>query len=224
MTLLAMTNARPVFKYSSASGHRASYPSYAGQWIISWPNGGPCIVRLFPHHSHNAGADVYPPSFLVRVDKCTNMLAGIVSGGERKIGFPGRAKSKGPWKLQEIPKGFGGSHGSRHLYNMQGGKVFEIDLLAMVPSVLDVQLLSLETPCLGDDTDVATVYVPPHEARILAMALNNLPWSSILWSMHRGLKDLLLAVGIPTMNRYRESLASLLKGEILLSREALVAM
>ncbi|CZS91865.1 uncharacterized protein RAG0_02413 [Rhynchosporium agropyri] len=56
------------------------------------------------------------------------------------------------------------------------------------------------------------------------MALNNLPWSSIPWSMNRGLKDLLLAVGIPTLNRYRDSLASLLKGEILLSREALVAM
>ncbi|XMA15110.1 hypothetical protein WAI453_007901 [Rhynchosporium graminicola] len=196
-----MTNARPVFKYSSASGHRASYPSYAGQWSISWPNGGPCIVRLFPHDSHNAGAD-----------------------RREKNWVPWQSQSKGPWKLQEIPKGFGGSHGSRHLYNMQGGKVFEIDLLAMVPSVLDVQLLSVETPCLGDDTDVATVYVPPHGARILAMALKNLPWSSISWSMHRGLKDLLLAVGIPTMNRYRDSLASLLKGEILLSREALVAM
>jgi hypothetical protein len=31
MSLFAMSNARPIFNYASASGYRSAYPSYAGQ-------------------------------------------------------------------------------------------------------------------------------------------------------------------------------------------------
>lgn len=223
MTLFALTNARPIYSYSSAAGHRSAYPSYCGQWTISWPIGKPCVVRLAPHDSHSAATDVYPPSFPARVDKCVEMMAGIVSDGDWKVAFPGRAKHAGPWLLQEKPKGFGGAHGSRHLYNMMGGKVFEVDLLALVPwksGKLNSQL-ELEVPCLGK-RDHASLLVPEHEAQILAKVLNCLPWSSLSWSLHRGLKDILLAYGKSIMNRYREQVALLLRAETLTSRAALI--
>ncbi|TVY13460.1 hypothetical protein LARI1_G008129 [Lachnellula arida] len=218
MTLFAATNARPVFSYSAAAGYRSAYPSYCGQWSIAWPIGKPCMVSLAAHDSHSAATDVYPPDFRVRVDKCVEMLAGIVSDGAGwKLAFPGRAKGPGPWRLEEFKKGFPGAHGSRHLYNMMGGKVFEVDLLALVPVPVrcetDAQesALKLEVPCLAGENDLAVVFVPEPVQVLLAQALDCLPWSSLSWSMHRGLKDILLAYGKPVMNRRRSRLAAMLK-------------
>ena len=224
MTLFSLTNARPIYRYSSAAGHRSAYPSYCGQWTISWPIGKPCVVRLAPHDSHSATTDVYPPSFPARIDKCVEMMAGVISDGVWKVAFPGRAKHAGPWLLQERPKGFGGAHGTRHLYNMQGGKVFEVDLLALVPwtSNEHENAVKLEIPALGETTNHAVLYVPKHEAQILAKALDSLPWSSLSWSLHRGLKDVLLAYGKPIMNQYRFQTASALKVGVAASRAALI--
>lgn len=177
MTLFALTNARPVYSYSSAAGHRSAYPPYCGQWTISWSIGKPCVVRLAPHDSHSATTDVYPPSFPPRIDRCVEMMTGIISDGEWKVAFPGRAKHAGPWLLQERPKGFGGAHGTRHLYNMQGGKVFEVDLLVLVPwTTSDGHdgAVKLEIPALGE-TGNAVLFVPKHEAQVLAKTLDCLP-------------------------------------------------
>lgn len=224
MTLFALTNARRIFHYSSAAGHRSAYPSYCGQWTISWPIGKPCIVRLAPHDSHSAATDVYPPSFPARVDKCVEMMAGIVSDGAWKVAFPGRARHAGPWILEERPKGFGGAHGARHLYNMQGGKVFEVDFLALVPWTFneDETAVKLEIPALGETKCTAVLYVPEHEAKILGKALDCLPWSSLSWSLHRGFKDVLLAFGKPVMNKYRMQFAAGLQAGFPTCRAALV--
>jgi hypothetical protein len=183
------------------------------------------MVSLAAHDSHSAGTDVYPPDFPVRVDKCVEMLAGIVSdGAEWKLAFPGRAKGKGPWKLEERKKGFPGAHGSRHLYNMMGGKVFEVDLLALVRCEEDAQeyALKLEVPCLAGENDLAVIFAPDSVRILFAYALDCLPWSSLSWSMHRGLKDVLLAYGKPVMNRHRTRLAATLKNTAKESEIALV--
>ncbi|CAG8950070.1 hypothetical protein HYFRA_00008303 [Hymenoscyphus fraxineus] len=212
MSLLALTNARPVFSYSSAAGYRSAYPSYGGQWGISWPIGKPCIVSLTPHDSHKLESDVYPASFPVRVDKCIEMLCGIISDGKSwKLAFPGRAKGAGPYILQERKKGFPGAHGSRHLYNMMGGKVFEVDLLVLLPRNAKEGGRKLEVPCLDPGNKLATVYLPGGQEQLLARALDCLPWAQLSWSMHRGLRDILLAYGTPVMDHYRVKLGAMLK-------------
>lgn len=112
--------------------------------------------------------------------------------------------------LQERPKGFGGAHGSRHLFNMQGGKVFEVDLLVLLPYKAEDQdhPVKLEVPCLGEESDQALIYVPKDVAKLLARSLDCSPWSSLSWSLHRGLRDILLAYGKTTMNQYRVQVAS----------------
>lgn len=217
MTLFALTNASPLYSYSSASGHRSSYSSYCGQWTISWIAGKCCTVRLEAHDNHASMTDICPPSFPARVDKCVNMMTGIITDGDWRIAFPERPKSLGPWMLQERPKAFAGTSGSRHLYNLLGGNVFEIDLLAVVPykeeGAVNVQdiMIELEIPCLAGEVEQALVYVPKQEAQLLSKALDCLPWSSISWSLHRGLKDILLAIGKPIMKRYRQKFASIVK-------------
>ncbi|KAI9812597.1 MAG: hypothetical protein M1827_004586 [Pycnora praestabilis] len=238
ITLMAMANARPIYRHSGDAGHRAAYASYNGLWTIEWPLGGAAVVRLSPHDSHAAGTDVYPPAFARRVDKCIEMLAGIITntspkaitnshirsyGGSAeenaehfKVGFPGR-KGPGDWILEFHSRGFGGAHGSRHLYNMMGGIVYEVDMLSRrkmdtgedMKLKADEHTLSLELPSLEID-HTATLYVPMREQQVIARALDNLPWTTLSWSMHRGMQDILLAYGRPTMNAYRSAFASAL--------------
>ncbi len=120
-----------MFRYSNASGHRASYDSYCGHWYINWPLDAAATVYFAPHNSHNRSTDVFPPSFPVRVDKYVQIPAGIVTsadGSTFKCTFS-RRKQPGTWVLVYQPNGFSGAHGSRHVYNQMGGKVYEVDFL-----------------------------------------------------------------------------------------------
>jgi hypothetical protein len=216
MSLFALTNARPIFSYSSTSGYRSAYPSYSGQWSISWPIGKPCTVSLAAHDSHTAETDVYPSVFSIRLDKCIEMLAGIISASGRKLAFPGRAKGIGPWQLCELRKGFPGAHGSRHFYNMMGGKVFEVDLLILrkLPDALAEGQLKIQVPSVISSEEMAEIHIFEHEDTLLAQALDCLPWASLSWPMHRGMRDILVAYGKPVMDRYRAHLGNTLKNRM----------
>lgn len=216
ITLLSICNARQVFRYSDASGHRAAYGSYCGNWHVEWPLGGPAVVHLSAHDSHSIAADVYPPFFQRRVDKCIQITAGVIvapAPSSFKCAFPGR-KLGGRWLLDYQPKGFPGAHGSRHLYNMMGGKVYEVDFLftrRLAPKVLQPEnSLELCLPSIEKDA-VVIMYIPVKEGDILAQALDCLPWTPLSWSVHRGLRDILITYAKCTMDRHREILAEILR-------------
>ncbi|KAG4443337.1 hypothetical protein IFR05_001206 [Cadophora sp. M221] len=179
------------------------------------------LMTLFALTNARRG-DVYPTAFPARVDKCVEMMAGIISDGEWKIAFSGHAKYDSNWVLEERVRGFGGAHGSRYLYNMQGGRVFDVDLLVLVPGNSSGDMLKLQIPCLQGNTGFTYVFVAEHEASLLASVLDCLPWSSLSWSLHRGLKDVLLAYGKPTMSLCRKNLADVVEAEILTSATALI--
>ncbi|OQE04504.1 hypothetical protein PENVUL_c032G08408 [Penicillium vulpinum] len=217
MTLLCLTNARPVLCYSSASGHRAAYASYCGQWRVEWPIGDLARVYFCAHDFHASAKDLYPAKFQQRVDKCLQMLAGVIeshTSNTFKCAFPAR-KSSGKWILEYAPKGFGGAHGGRHLYNMIGGKVNEVDFLQMKPmnteieSPEDMVVLSLPNKVSGV-CDV-TLYIAEHESAVLNEALDKLPWTFLSWSIHRGLRDILVAFARERMDFYRDRLAETLR-------------
>ncbi|KAK8153710.1 hypothetical protein IWX90DRAFT_76735 [Phyllosticta citrichinensis] len=212
LTLLSITNARPIFRHSDAAGHRAAYASYSGQWYIDWPLGSPATVSFAAHDSHSAATDVYPLSFERRVDKCIQMTAGIIATFDFKVAFPGR-KAPGRYVLEHIPKGFPGAHGSRHLYNMMGGKVYEIDFLFARklgpndPEPPQAIKLNLPSTAKGD----VEMFVCAQEQEILNRAMDSLPWSSLSWSIHRGLRDLLMAFSKTRMDELRSRFASTLR-------------
>ena len=213
ITLLVLTNARPVYSYSEAAGYRAAFASYCGQWYVDWPIGGTAVARLRPHDSHTLTGDVYPPTYGARVDKCMKMVAGVIFTPFSKIAFPGR-KPPGNWRLLYEKRGFPGAHGSRHLYNMNGGKVYEIDLLVMTLTDPDQEpppgTLKLTVPSL-DDKATSTLSVSSALQEALALAMDCLPWSAMSWSIHRGLRDILIAFCKPHMDLYRDTLAEKLK-------------
>ncbi|KAF9880413.1 hypothetical protein CkaCkLH20_02367 [Colletotrichum karsti] len=225
ITLLSVTNARSVFRYSGDAGYRASYPSYAGLWTIEWAIGTPAIVKLSPHDILKApGSDVYPASIHQRVDRCIEMLCGICNSREKGedsllVAFPGR-KDK-PAVLEFQSRGFAGSHGSRHLYNMVGGCVHDVDLLhrrALDDDALELVrsesgTLRLDLPSPTDDQSVP-LYARQPEIDIICNVLDNLPWTTLSWSMHRGMRDILLAYGKPRMDSHRSALADVLRKSV----------
>ncbi|KAL8745960.1 MAG: hypothetical protein Q9190_001957 [Brigantiaea leucoxantha] len=214
IAILSLCNGRTMFRYNDASGHRSAYGSYCGTWYINWPLGQAAVVSFAPHDSHSVATDVYPPIFPVRVDKCIQMLAGVMTSSDSdtfKCAFPGR-KPPGTWILQYQRKGFPGAHGSRHLYNMMGGKVFEVDFLLArrcETESQDSENLALVLPSLEKNTTLSLL-VPKVEQGILEHCLDCLPWSWLSWSVHRGLRDILVAFAKPTMNNLRSALASAL--------------
>ncbi|KAL8786179.1 MAG: hypothetical protein Q9213_002949 [Squamulea squamosa] len=156
------------------------------------------------------------------------MTAGVIVAPEPskfKCAFPGR-NPPGFWLLEYQPKGFPGAHGSRHLYNMMGGKVYEMDFLFareiseekdLPPHALRLTLPSKEKG------QIATFCIPLKEQKLLAQLMGCLPWSSLSWSVHRGLRDLLVAFSKDTMNRFRRSFAQRLQWIVMRKPEKLEA-
>ncbi|KAL6713357.1 hypothetical protein ACLMJK_008822 [Lecanora helva] len=210
ITILALCNSRIMFRYSDASGHRASYASYCGHFYIDWPIAAPAVAYFHPHDSHSRSTDVYPAMFCVRVDRCVQMMAGVIASPDRKTfqcAFPGR-KPPGTWILVHQHRGFPGAHGSRHLYNMMGGKVYEVDfcLARQLDGESPPNALELHLPSTEKGSQVLMI-VPEGEQKVLEQALDCLPWSSLSWSIHRGLRDILVAYAKPTMDKFRRNLA-----------------
>ncbi|KAL8651719.1 MAG: hypothetical protein Q9226_004586 [Calogaya cf. arnoldii] len=218
ITMLILVNGRQMFRYNDASGHRSSYASYCGHFYVNWPLDGAATVFFAPHDSHSQSTDVYPPFFPVRVDKCIQMVAGIVTSPTSlfQCAFAGR-KQPGTWILEYQRKGFPGAHGSRHLWNLMGGKVYEVDFL-LARRLKDDDgppnnSVVLQLPSKDVQKDWV-LRVPKAEEEILLQALDYLPWSSMSWSIHRGLRDILVTYAKPTMDQYRKSLAAKLKSAV----------
>ena len=218
ITILTLCSAGQIFKYSDASGHRAAYGSNSGHWYIAWPLGGSAVVNYQAFDSHDRKTDKYPWKFQVRVDKCTQMLCGIVSSPDSKFqcAFPGR-KPVGLYILEYQPNGFPGAHAGRHLYNQQGGKVYEVDFLFPKQITENTQrppdqaILTVPQALDGQGIDYI---LGLKERQVLEYALDCLPWSSLPWSIHRGLRDILMAFGKDTMEALREPFAKKLRGAV----------
>jgi len=159
------------------------------------------------------------------------MLSGTVTDGLEagwKLAFPGRAEGQGPWELQERKCRVPGAHGDQSLYNMMGCKVFETDMLVLTRSSTGQDgspdgHQRLEVPCLSSEkNDTAIMLVPRHVQKLLAKALDCLPWSTFSWSIHQGLKDILVAYGKPIMDSYRLKLAHTLMSAVRDHEKALV--
>lgn len=229
ITFLCLTNARKVFQYSDAAGFRAAYASYSGQWHVNWPLGHEAMVKFMPHDSHSTTTDVYPLSFVRRVDSCVLMQAGIVRSHDEdtKIAFCGR-KPPGDYVLRYVSKGFPGAHGARHLYNMMGGKVYEVDFMSAEPvsgTATAPSDIALDLPSTSADKEWRVRMVVQLDCQEkIKMSLDCLPWNSLSWSTHRGMRDILLAFGKPVMNEIRSKLAVLLRESIAANHAALISL
>lgn len=93
-----------------------------------------------------------------------------------------------------------------------GGKVYEIDFLFARRSSTDVaeDIIKLTVPSTEKGRD-AIFWVPAKKQGILARLLDCLHWSPLSWSIHRGLRDILLAFSNATMDKFRSNFAQRLR-------------
>ena len=132
-----------------------------------------------------------------------------------KVAFAGR-KASGRWILERLQNRFSAQKTAADLYNDMGGKAHEVDFLFRRPLEDDGEpphAIKLVVPSL-EDGKKSILYLEQKEADAIAACLDHLPWSSLAWSIHRGMKDVLVAYGRQTMNSYRNSLAETLKKAI----------
>ena len=185
---------------------------------LTWPIGEEAVVR-FARHDSLGSTEVLPRSLVQRADRCGQMVCGVVYAlaSGLNVAFPGR-KAPGLYELEYSPKGFQGAHSGRHLYNMLGGKAYMVDYLYAKPilggssggeeEAKDRLVLTL--PSL-EKHEVVRMLIPPAEEAVIRHALDCLPWNSLPWSIHRGLRDMLVTFAKPVMDAHRAQLADLLR-------------
>ena len=69
---------------------------------------------------------------------------------------------------------------------------------------------------------MTTVYLPQTELVALAEYLDHLRWSPLAWSIHRDMKNILVAYALPYMHAYRQSLAITLRSAVVTHELALI--
>lgn len=231
VTLLVTANAYQCYLHNGDSGLRVMYSGYTGSWQITWPIGQPAVVKFLGLDSHtDKQEDFYPRSIPRRVDKCILMFIGVIYGRSvGKIGFP-EPQEEGRSVLEFHPHGFTSHSACTHLYSMMGGTQYEVDFLlrrslherdaapeGLALTIPTPELDENRRPCGKNDrrgssiAPSSTLYVPPAEEKILAQAMDCLPWSSLSWSVHRGMQSILIAYGKNVMQTYRGALANTLK-------------
>ena len=141
-----------------------------------------------------------------------------ISGKPVKVAFAGR-KKPGSSLLKLLQRRFGAQRSAADLWNMFGGEAHEIDfflrerLEATTDADVPRHARALRVPSLVDD-EFSTIYVRTSEIGAIADCLDCLPWSPLAWSIHRGMKDILVAYALPYMKVYRTSLASTLHAAV----------
>ncbi|KAI9747926.1 MAG: hypothetical protein M1835_001939 [Candelina submexicana] len=95
---------------------------------------------------------------------------------------------------------------------MMGGKVYEVDILLARRLIGDVPSDSqeLRLPSLEKNIELS-MFILREEQTILTRALDCLPWDTLSWSIHRGLRDILVAFGKSTMDAHRMALGTRLR-------------
>ena len=237
MTLIVfvlLSQGREEYRHDGSSGLRLGWASYNGfckprtrlslrECInkvtdrFEWPLGERPTLHFEPHETFMNGKDPFPLCFSRRPRMCVQMAVGIIHRGLRedrsnRVAFSGR-KKPGPYMLTLLPKRFGAQRSAADLYNKLGGEAHEVDFFFRErledESVPPLHVRVLTVPSLIED-ESSTVYLRQTEATAIADCLDHLPWSPLAWSIHRGMKDILIAYAYPYMMAYREVLAEAL--------------
>ena len=234
MTLIVfvlLSQGREEYRRDGSSGLRFGWASYNGFCKLStklvlrecvnkmtdrfeWPLGERPTLHFEPHETFMNGKDPFPLCFSRRPRMCVQMAVGVIDRGVRegrlnRVAFSGR-KKPGPYMLTLLPKRFGAQRSAADLYNKLGGKAHEVDFFFRErledDSVPPLHVRVLTVPSLIED-ESSTIYLRQAEATAIADCLDHLPWSPLAWSIHRGMKDILIAYAYPYMMAYREVLA-----------------
>jgi hypothetical protein len=178
LAILALMSVKEVYRYSNASGIRAVFECQAGVWTAEWPIGKKAIVSFAAHKEvlGKSSKILRPHNHSMIVDKCVEMLAGVVSGkdGEKdfRIAFQGRPQDAERYVLL-LQRVLATPNWSSDLYEKVGGDIQKVEvksrrLIVGGDAVLeDARIVEYSIPSLDRTREYATVVVPRQELGIL---------------------------------------------------------
>ena len=223
ISFILLSQGREISRFNGPSGLRLLYATYSGFYQIEWLLGGRPTVTFQAYDGFQGGFDAFPTFFARRPRECIEMAVGVIdrglssTGKPLKLAFAGR-KKPGNDLLKLLPRRFAAQRSASGLYNKFGGLAYQLDFLfreRMSTTTPDVSFVrKLEVPSL-DENQVSNVYVPFSEGIVIADCLDHLPWSPLAWSIHRGLRDILVSWAMPYLMAYREALAGTLAAAVL---------
>lgn len=229
ISFILLSQCREIYRYDGAAGLRMGFGGYNGSYEIEWPLGQRPTLRFEVHEVYQRRKDSFPICFARRPQKCNEMAVGVIDRGvgvarkPLKVAFAGRQKP-GLYVLRLLPKRFSAQRIAADLYNMLGGEAHDVDFffreqIYTTPAVLENKR-DLIVPSLVEEK-ASTIYVGQPEAAAIADCLDHLPWSPLAWSIHRGMKDFLVAYALPYMAAYRIPLAKALSDAVITHTYAL---
>jgi hypothetical protein len=120
--------------------------------------------------------------------------------------------------LQFLRRGYCGDRGSRLTYDLLGGDTYGVDLLfaneiseqEAIPALALALAVANGSPESGKGSIGPSLYIPPDEQKVIEWALDFLPWSQLAWTIHPGMRDILLSYGKETWHKYRTALSNTL--------------
>ncbi|KAL8738749.1 MAG: hypothetical protein Q9181_000504 [Wetmoreana brouardii] len=215
IVFVILSGARESYRRDGPAGLRLAFGGYNGTYQIEWPLGQRPTLLFRALEKYQGGKDIFPTYFSRRPSKCIEMLLSIVNGGRDnsnkavKVAFAGR-KRPGQWLLRFLPKGFNTQRAAPDVYNLLGGRAHEVDLLCREclndDAVMCKDARKLQVPSLEDDK-TTILYFGEREEMVIADCLDHLPWSPIPWSIHGGMKDVVVAYALPYLAAYQQPLA-----------------
>ena len=198
------------YRHDGPMGLCITFVGYIGKLRIK--SGMDTVVEYEEFPDMHKGLNPYPILFPRKPRDCVHMGLGIVDRNpEDKIAFDDRQPGDGKsYMIMLQRKGYHAQNYANDVYDLIGGRSMEVDFLVFEP-VEDHQARVTRGLYKFDTESGYSFYLDHYMSTIVADCLDKLPWSVLGWSIHQGMKDVLLGFASASLELYRQELATVFR-------------
>lgn len=196
------------YRHEGPMGLSITFVGYTGKLRIK--SAAETVVEYEQYRDVQKGNNPYPISFPRKPRDCVHMGLGIVDRNpEDKIAFDDKQPSDGKtYTITLQKKGYHGQDYANDVYDLMGGRSSDVDFLAFK----SMEGYHDPAGCYGFETEGGySFFLDQRMSALVADCLDNLPWSVLGWSIHEGMKDLLLGFASAFLDLYSQELAILFR-------------
>ena len=196
------------YRHDGPMGVSITFVGYTGKLRIK--SGAETVVEYEQFRDVQKGHNPYPISFPRKPRDCVHMGLGIVDRNpEDKVAFDDRQPSDGRgYTITLQRKGYHGQSYANDVYDLMGGHSRDVDFLAFKPIEGSHEMRNLYEFCTEGGY---SFFLDQDMCMIIADCLDKLPWSVLGWSIHEGMRDILLGFASASLDLYRQELAVLFR-------------
>lgn len=198
------------YRHDGPMGLSITFVGYTGKLRIK--SATETVVEYEAFRDVQKGQNPYPISFCRKPRDCVHMGLGVVDRNpEDKIAFDDRKPGDGKSYVITLQrKGYHAQGYANDVYDLMGGRSIDVDFLVYEPVEDDQARMTAGLYSFKAESGYS-LYLDQHMYAILADCLDKLPWSVLGWSIHEGMKDVLLGFASASLDLYRQELAILFR-------------